>query len=165
MDSYEYLSDPETVRFEPYEPFTREQAEREAARRAGDEAFIAVCLGDTGKLIGNLYRAKTDPGCYVLGYVFSRAYWHQGYATEAAKVMLSHMFTEGAAHRVQAECNPANRSSVQLLRRLGFRLEGCLRKNVSFRHDPATGEPLWQDTLLFGLLQAEWAGPSDPSPR
>ena len=51
-DLYEYLSQPETVRYEPYDPFDETQARAEAARRAGDEAFWAVCLRETGKVIG-----------------------------------------------------------------------------------------------------------------
>lgn len=49
---FAYLSDPEVVRFEPYEPFTRESAEQEAARRAfldrgfqswGVRRVVAMC--------------------------------------------------------------------------------------------------------------------------
>lgn len=56
---YEYLSKEEVVKYEPYKPFTLEQAKGEAARRAGDENFYAVTLKN-GKLIGNLYLAKGE---------------------------------------------------------------------------------------------------------
>ena len=39
-DLYSYLSDPEVVRFEPYDVFTKADAEKEAARRAGDPNFF-----------------------------------------------------------------------------------------------------------------------------
>jgi RimJ/RimL family protein N-acetyltransferase len=56
---YRYLSDPEVVKYEPYLPFSHEEAVREAERRAGDSTFLAVCLKD-GSLIGNLYFAPSD---------------------------------------------------------------------------------------------------------
>ena len=54
-DLYEYLSDPDVVRFEPYEVFNKEQAKEEAASRSKIESFFAVCLKASGKLIGNIY--------------------------------------------------------------------------------------------------------------
>ena len=47
-DLYSYLSDPEVVRFEPYDVFTKADAEKEAARRAGDPNFFAVVLKKPG---------------------------------------------------------------------------------------------------------------------
>ena len=57
---YGYLSDPEVVRYEPYEPMNPEDCQREAERRSGNEAFWAVCLKESGKLIGNLYFAGQE---------------------------------------------------------------------------------------------------------
>ena len=48
---FEYLSDPGVVRFEPYGVFSMKECEKEAERRAKDEAFFAVCLNENGKLI------------------------------------------------------------------------------------------------------------------
>ena len=59
-DLYSYLSDPEVVRFEPYDVFTKAGAEKEAARRAGDPNFFAVVLKKTGHVIGNLYFAPSE---------------------------------------------------------------------------------------------------------
>ena len=52
---YAYLSDPETVYFEPYGPLTREQACAEAQARAQSRCFVAV--ERAGVLIGHLYFA------------------------------------------------------------------------------------------------------------
>lgn len=151
---YGYLSDPETVKFEPYEPFTREEAEREAKRRAGDENFWAVCLRD-GALIGNLYFARGDFDTWELGYVFHREYWGMGFAAESVKALLGHGFQKLETRRVVALCNPENKRSWKLLERLGFRREGHLRQNIFFFRDEA-GAPRWQDTFEYGLLRTEW---------
>lgn len=77
-DLYEYLSDEEVVKFEPYKLFSRDEAYIEAKRRSGDDRFIAVCL-KSGKLIGNLYFEKGDFETWEVGYVFNKAYWGNGY--------------------------------------------------------------------------------------
>ena len=41
-DLYEYLSQEEVVRHEPYEVFTEESCKQEAVNRASDNAFWAV---------------------------------------------------------------------------------------------------------------------------
>lgn len=81
-DLYEYFSDPEVVLYEPYDPMTMEQAQAEAARRASDPRFWAVCLKETDKMIGNIYLAQQEPKAFdtwEIGYVFGRSY--QGKAT------------------------------------------------------------------------------------
>lgn len=147
-----YLSDAEVVRFEPYKPFTPEESRQEALRRSGDEAFLAVCLREDGRLIGNIYLAGEAFDTYTLGYVFARCAWGHGYATEAACAAVAHVFQTGA-HRVYALCNPENAASWRLLERLGLRREGHLRKNVYFTADPL---PQWQDTYLYAVLREEW---------
>jgi RimJ/RimL family protein N-acetyltransferase len=72
-DLHEYLSQPETVRYEPYEPFSLDEAKREAERRANDENFYAVCLKESVKLIGNIYLAERDFDAAEIGFVRSGA--------------------------------------------------------------------------------------------
>ncbi|MDD3411105.1 MAG: GNAT family N-acetyltransferase [Eubacteriales bacterium] len=155
-DLFAYLSDPEVVRFEGYDPFTEAQAKQEAKRRAHDDAFVAVCLRDTGRLIGNLYFAKKKFEGAELGYVFSREFQHHGYATEAAEALLHCAFEEMGVHRVCAELNPLNHASERLVKRLGFRREAWLKQDKCFEHDKETGEPIWQDTLIYAALRDEW---------
>ena len=154
-DLHEYLSQPDVVRYEPYEPFTEEESRREAARRADDGRFLAVCLKDGGKLIGNIYLAEKEFDTWELGYVFNMDYHGKGYATEAARAAISDAFASRGARRVAAECNPLNEPSWKLLERLGMRCEGCLRENVYFKKD-STGRPIWLDTYMYAILKTEW---------
>lgn len=153
-DLYSYLSDPEVVRFEPYDVFTKADAEKEAARRAGDPNFFAVVLKKTGHVIGNLYFAPSEYEKYEFGYVLSRAYWKNGYATEAADALLRDAFAQKKLHRVEAYCHPDNVNSWHLLERLGFKREAHLRRDIWFRKDEA-GAPIWQDTYIYGLLEED----------
>ena len=154
-DLHAYLSREQVVRYEPYPPFTREQAAEEAARRAQDRNFIAVALKETGRVIGNLYFAPGEFDTWELGYVFHDAYWGRGYAAEACRALLTEGFASGKVRRVIAMCNPENEASWRLLERLGMRREGHLRQNIWFFRDEK-GEPIWQDTYAYAVLREEF---------
>ena len=77
LDLFEYLSDPEVVRFEPYRPMSLEEVRNELDRRILSEEMIAVALKSSGKLIGNVYLGKRDNNTLELGFVFNKDYWNQ----------------------------------------------------------------------------------------
>lgn len=151
---YAYLSKESVVRYEPYEPYTVEQARREAEFRAHSEDFFAVTLKDD-TLIGNLYLGRREFGSWELGFVFDDCWQHCGYATEASCAMLDYAFGTLGAHRVIASCDVRNTRSWKLMERLGMRREGAFRQNIWFRKN-ASGQPVWQDTLQYAILQSEW---------
>ncbi len=155
QDLYEYLSQEEVVKYEPYEVFTEDGSKKEVVSRSKNEAFGAVCLKDSGKLIGNVYLSKQDFDTWELGYVFNKNYQGYGYATEAAKALLNDIFNNQNAYRVVAMCNPLNEPSWKLLERLGLRREGHLIKNIFFKKDK-NGEPIWSDTYEYAILKDEW---------
>ena len=108
-------------------------------------------------LIGNLYLGKRQFDTFELGYVFNRNWQMYGYATESASALLDYAFGTLKAHRVIAECNPLNYRSHKLMERLGMRREAELKKNVYFKKD-SFGNPIWQDTLQYAVLNEEWRG-------
>ena len=154
MGLYAYLSDENVVKYEPYEPYTVAQAQREAEFRANSDEFFAVTL-KSGRLIGNLYLGKREFRSMELGFVFAAEGQGQGFATESAPSLLNYAFDELGTHRVVAECNPLNMRSWRLMERLGMRREGEFRQNVYFRKDSG-GNPLWQDTYQYAILADEW---------
>lgn len=150
-----YLGDEEVVRYEPYGAMTMEECRLEAARRASDEAFWAVCLAD-GTLIGNLYLSGADEfGTREIGYVFARACWHKGYATEAARRLMAYAFERLATRRIIALCDTHNAASFALMERLGMRREGEFKKNVGFKTD-AHGNTIWTDSYQYAILKEEF---------
>ncbi len=153
---FSYLSDPEVTKFEPYAPFTREECEREAARRAQDPRFWAVTL--EGALTGNIYLEQVNEYTFEIGWVFARAHQHKGYAQEAARAAMDRAFHALGAWRVFALCDPQNAPSWRLCERLGMRREGWMRKNVYFDTDDA-GRPLWKDTYQYAILREEFERP------
>jgi RimJ/RimL family protein N-acetyltransferase len=145
------------IRFEPYEVFNEEQCRHEAIQRSKNNAFLAVCLKESNKLIGNLYFAEQEFNTWELGYVFNQNYQGLGYATEGAMAVLREAFDNMDARRVIAMCNPKNDASWRLLERLGMRREGHLLKNIYFKKDQY-GDPIWQDTYEYAILDEEWRG-------
>lgn len=150
QDLYEYLSDEEVVRFEPYKPMDLQEAENTLNWRMTTEEMLAVELKASGQMIGNVYLGQRDFEARELGFVFNRQYWGQGYARESCNALMQHAFATGV-HRIYGECDPENVHSWRLLERLGFRREAHLRENVYFWKDEQ-GNPVWKDTLVYAIL-------------
>lgn len=153
QDLYEYLSDGEVVRFEPYKPMNMQKAAENLKWRISMDEMVAVELKSTGKMIGNIYLGKRDYDSLEIGFVFNRQYWGQGYATESCKEMMKRAFSKGV-HRIYAECDPNNLGSCGLLERLGFKREAHFRKNVYFWKD-IHGDPIWKDSFIYGILRED----------
>lgn len=150
QDLFEYLSDPEVVKYEPYKPLTLEEAEENLEWRIGTDEMIAVELKSSRKMIGNVYTGRRDFEALEIGYVFNRDHWGQGYAAESCRALIRQAFSRGI-HRIYAECDPENKGSWKLLEALGFQREAHFRKNVYFWKDEAQ-KPIWKDTYVYAKL-------------
>jgi [ribosomal protein S5]-alanine N-acetyltransferase len=138
-DLYEYLSQDNVVKYEPYDILSEEACKNEAVKRSQNDAFWAVCLKDDNKLIGNVYFRQQEPKEFLtweIGYVFNPLFWGKGYATEASNRILQYGFEELGAHRIIGKCNPENTASWKLLERMSMRREGIYKKPAYFRKSP-----------------------------
>jgi [ribosomal protein S5]-alanine N-acetyltransferase len=119
------------------------EAFRFVARARSSRALVASV---------SLFELQREDRSAELGYALPRAYWGQGYATEAVTALLEWGFSALGLHRVGAWVVEPNRASVAVLRRLGFRAEGRSRE--------AAARPRGYDDLLhFGLLESEFRRP------
>jgi RimJ/RimL family protein N-acetyltransferase len=84
-----------------------------------------------------------------VGYIFHPDYSGHGYATEAARAMLSAGFTEFGFHRIFARLDAENTASANVCRRLGMRQEAHLIENDFFAER-------WTSELVFAILRREW---------
>lgn len=151
-DLYEYLSDKEVVKFEPYKPMNMQDAENSLDWRISTDEMIAVELKTNHKMIGNVYLGKRDFDALEIGYVFNQKYWGKGYAKESCMELIKLAFSDGI-HRIYAECDPQNTSSWRLLEKLGFEREAHLRKNIYFWKNEEN-MPIWKDTFIYAKLNA-----------
>jgi RimJ/RimL family protein N-acetyltransferase len=82
----------------------------------------------------------------------------RGYATEAARAMLTYGFDSLGSHRIWAECNADNAASAHVLEKLGMRREAHFREHDYFKDR-------WWDTLIYAMLDREWrAAPGTGTP-
>ncbi|HEX8803548.1 MAG TPA: GNAT family protein [Acidimicrobiales bacterium] len=153
------VGDPEVTRWLSFDTRTRvAQAERlaEDVARARSEPrpdyYLAAVTADGTCLVGFARLGLGPHRSGELGYAVRRDHWGQGYATEAARLVLDLAFGTLGLHRVQAACGPDNVPSRAVLARLGFRYEGRLRHHV-FTNGA------WRDSLLYALLEDEWPVP------
>ncbi|MGI5486301.1 GNAT family N-acetyltransferase [Microtetraspora malaysiensis] len=75
----------------------------------------------------------------------------------AQRELVRYLFTHTRVERVQATTDPENRAEVRCLEKIGFRLEGIVRR-AQWRGGR------WHDQLLYSILRDEFdqktAGPS-----
>ncbi len=150
QDLFEYLSDKETVKYEPYKPLSFDETVENLQWRIGTDEMTAAELKNSHKMIGNVYMGKRDFNAMEIGFVFNRNYWGNGYAAESCKALIQQAFLNGV-HRIYAECDPDNQNSWKLLEALGFQREAHFRKNVYFWKDE-TGQEIWKDTYVYARL-------------
>jgi RimJ/RimL family protein N-acetyltransferase len=113
-------------------PYTADDAKAFASRqqdRMLPSFFVTLPSAEGARLIGSVGLSR-DGDDVELGYWIGRPFWGQGYATEAARAMLSLAKVLGhkrlvAGHLVD---NPA---SGRVLRKLGFCPTGVVRKRFS----------------------------------
>lgn len=109
----------------------------------------------TDRLIGCIGASKG------LGYVLGRAYWGQGYATEAATAALDAYFAVPLHRSIAASANPENAASLRVLEKLGFvRIGRSLKPCKARGHDCLVIDT----TLSREAWRAATAGPAPDQP-
>ena len=124
-------SDPDVMRYlGDGRTLTRSESWRQLAMIVGHwhlrgYGMWAVEERSTGELIGRigLFEPEGWPG-FELGWVIARTHWGRGYATEGARRVLDHVFTDMGRDHVISLIYPANAASIRVAERLGETLEG-----------------------------------------
>ncbi|QBD80414.1 N-acetyltransferase [Ktedonosporobacter rubrisoli] len=158
QDVFAYQVDPLYLRYVPWTNRTEQDV------RAFVQTFInwrderprrkfqfAIVLREEGRLIGNCgIRMNTASARMAdIGYELDSRYWGRGYATEAARALLTFGFDKLALHRIWAECIAENTGSAHVLEKIGMHNEGHLHQNEWMKNR-------WWDTLLYAILDSEW---------
>ena len=113
---------------------------RLAVDRVSGDAFIGWC---------SLTRWNPDYRSASMGYCFDDAVWGNGYATEAARSLLTWAFDTLDLNRVQAETDTRNTASARVLEKLGFVREGTLREDCVVNGEVS-------NSWVYGLIRREW---------
>lgn len=154
-DYFEYMSLESTALHEDFDPFSLEECEKAVSDRLMDDTFWVAVLKKNDKVIGDLCFRKNDYETYEIAYDFNEKYGGKGYATEACKMLIWHIFTVLNGRRLYVGCNEDNVKSWRLLERLGLRREAHCIEDVSFKKDEHDN-PIYVNSYFYALLKKEW---------
>jgi RimJ/RimL family protein N-acetyltransferase len=117
-------------------------------------AIFAVTLKPDGTFIGAVgLSLESEHSRAELGYWIGKPFWDLGYATEAARAVISYGFRQLGLNRIHARCFSFNKASAHVLEKLGMTHEGHLRKHIL-----QWGE--FEDIEVFGILKSEFIAKS-----
>lgn len=143
------LCDPRAMAYWSSPPHASEAETRDwlaamAATPAGDgDDFIIEYAG----------RAVGKAGFYrfpAIGYILAPDLWGQGLAREALEALIPRAFALHRLPRIEADVDPRNTASIQLLERLGFVETGRAEKTWLIAG-------AWCDSVYFALTPEAWA--------
>jgi [ribosomal protein S5]-alanine N-acetyltransferase len=121
------------------------------ARRPDFEALLLCRTEDQAILgffnISQIVRRRFQSA--YLGYAVGKPFAGQGYMREGLELVLEHAFVTLRLHRIEANIQPGNASSLALARGAGFRREG-----FSPRYLKIAGR--WRDHERWAILAEEW---------
>jgi len=114
----------------------------------------AITLRDDDQLIGSCghWRLMKEHRRSEIGYDLLRSHWGRGFMAEALHAILTFGFSRMGLHSVEAQIDPANRRSQEVLQRVGFQQDGLLRENFYYADR-------YSDTAVFTLLARDHRPP------
>lgn len=115
-----------------------------------DKCFdLGIELKGENKIIGFVGLIRKNHKQGEVGWALNIGYRGKGYATEAAKALISYGFEKLALHRIWADTSNMNVPSLKVMDRLGMRREGHYRES-----EYQDGK--WIDVLVYAILADEW---------
>jgi len=113
---------------------------------------LLICVRETGAIAGTITLSqifrKAFQNAY-LGYLLGEKFTGEGYMTEAVELILKQAFLNLKLHRVEANVQPHNASSIKVLKRCGFTKEGFSRNYLKI-----SGK--WRDHERWAIIKEDW---------
>lgn len=122
-DCFDYLSNPETMKFIEH-TFDFNKTKLFIKKCGIEHKFVYSLLEkESEKVIGHIifHQFEEDPLEFELGWILNENYQNKGFAYEISTKLLKHSFHELKLKKVVAEVLPDNKSSIGLLKKLGFK--------------------------------------------
>jgi RimJ/RimL family protein N-acetyltransferase len=151
------LDDEETQRLTgTQQQFTLAQVEAHCARVGGadDRADFAITLKDDPAYIGEAVLNEIDWINRSANFriaLAGKAYFGQGFGTEATRLILKYGFRTLGLHRIGLEVYDFNPRAQHVYEKLGFIREGI-------RRDALLWDGAYRDAMMMGMLAEEFAG-------
>ncbi len=116
--------------------------------RDGSAFPWVITLKQNNEMIG-MVELSVDGHKAELGYVLAQSYWDQGYASEAASLVVDWTIAQPSIFRVWAVCDVDNHASGRVLEKAGMQLEGTLRRWLMH---PNTGQKP-RDCYVYSIVK------------
>ncbi len=114
-------------------PYTELEADLWLAYAMNQDPEMNFAIANKKELIGAIgLKPQDDVYRYSLelGYWLGEPFWGKGIMTRAVKAFTDYVFENYNAVRIYAGVFESNYASSRVLEKAGYKLEGCLRKNV-----------------------------------
>lgn len=133
------------------EPQTEAPAGETSTTHEGGDNFPFTIATLDGAVAGaiHVHHCNVRCGTFMYGIGIFPEHQHKGYASEAISLVLRYYFDERRYQKCTAEVYSFNEASIKLHERLGFTLEGRLRRMVY------TGGS-FHDSLFYGITHEEF---------
>ncbi len=82
---------------------------------------FAICLKDSGQLIGGIDVVGYEEGIPVIGYNLAKKHWNNGYMTEACRCVVNYLFSSGFKE-VRIDAMTENAGSQKVIAKCGGKL-------------------------------------------
>lgn len=158
-DMFEYSRDPEVARHVLWDAHRSIHQTRDYIRylirqyRNAAPGTFAIALRDSGKVIGTIgfMWVQTDNRSAEVGYSLGRAYWNQGYMSEALREMVAFGFERLRLNRIEAQHECSNPASGRVMIHAGMQHEGTLRQRIF-------NKGRFVDVELYAIVRSDWNG-------
>jgi ribosomal-protein-alanine N-acetyltransferase len=160
------FGDPEVVRY-LWIPVQTVDSERAFVMMAADEAqriprgeyHLAITTGARDEVVGSCHLGveSVERCSAIVGYGIRRDLWGRGIGTEVIRLLVRFGFETLRFHRIWATHHPDNPASGRVLAKAGFVPGGRIR-------DDRRVDGAWRDSLVYVLLEDEWAAFGDSEP-
>lgn len=124
----------------------------DALRRDENRIGFLIVERDTGELVGGVNASNIVRGVFrscFCGYQAFAPSAGRGLFRAGLALVLDELFTTHGLHRVEANVQPANTRSIDVLRSLGFHYEGFAPRYLKIRGR-------WRDHEHWALLSDRW---------
>ena len=111
----------------------------------GSETLDAIPVGTL-----NTHSCDRRHGTFGYGVAIGREHWRKGYAAEAIRLVLAYYVRELRYQKCTVHIYAFNDPSARLHERLGFQLEGRLRRMIYT-------DGVYHDELVYGMTAEEFA--------
>jgi RimJ/RimL family protein N-acetyltransferase len=95
--------------------------------------FFAVVLNNTQEVLGSVGVTRVAPGVGDCGWFIRSRYQGNGYATEAARLLVNNAFQTYNFTKLTASCRASNLASARVMAKCGFKLAKQCDDRLWFR--------------------------------